>query len=141
MAYSATVRMSTEPFTCEPLMVVLVDDDESFRSALAETLREDGHAVLEFASAVDVPSLHTLPAVDVVITDYDMPGKNGLAFADTIHTEHPHVPVILVTALPTSDLVAQTAVRTYIRLLAKPLNYAELRNVLLGLPGPARTLR
>jgi len=122
-------------------MVVLVDDDESFRSALAETLREDGHAVLEFASAVDVPSLHTLPAVDVVITDYDMPGKNGLAFADTIHTEHPHVPVILVTALPTSDLVAQTAVRTYIRLLAKPLNYAELRNVLLGLPGPARTLR
>ena len=62
---------------------VLLDDDESFRNALAENLRDDGFAVIEYSTARDVPPLNALGEVRVVVTDYDMPGTDGLTFADT----------------------------------------------------------
>jgi DNA-binding NtrC family response regulator len=116
------------------VVVLLVDDDDSFRSALAENLRDDGHEVLEYALPADVPSLDSLEAVRVLITDYEMPGSTGLAFADRFHAVHPQVPVLLVTAFPTPQVVAQSAARTFVHLLRKPLDYDDLRKVLPAPP-------
>jgi DNA-binding NtrC family response regulator len=115
-------------------MVLLIDDDDSFRNALAENLRDDGLTVVECAAAADVPPLETLDGVRVVITDYDMPETNGLAFADVFHAAHPQVPVLLVTAVPIHRLHAHAAMRGFVRLLRKPLDYGELRNVLKQIP-------
>ena len=117
------------------VMVVLVDDDNSFRSALAENLRDDGHEVVEYSAPSEVPLLKRLGEVrGVLITDYEMPGANGLVFADTFHTTHPSIPVVMITASPTPNLVAQAAARTFVRLLRKPLDYNDLRTVLSELP-------
>lgn len=118
-------------------MVLLVDDDEIFRNALAENLREDGHPVLECAAPAEVPPLDTLDGVRVVITDYDMPKTTGLAFADTFHAVHPSVPILLVTALPAQRIHADASRRAFVRLLQKPIDYSELRDILLDLRQPA----
>lgn len=123
--------------TQETAVVVLIDDDESFRTALAENLRDDGYRVLEYTVPAEVPPLEDVPPeVRALITDYEMPGSNGLAFADRFHTVHPGVPVVLVTAFPTPNLVAQVAARNFVRLIRKPLVYEELRGALLALPSP-----
>jgi len=114
-------------------MVVLIDDDHGFRSALAENLRDDGHRVHEYAAPAQLPALQTLSGVRLLITDYEIPRSNGLAFADAFHRVHPTVPIVLMSAFPTRYLVAQSAVRDFLYLLAKPFDYAQLREILVKL--------
>ncbi len=111
-------------------MVLLLDDDESFRNALAENLRDDGYKVVEYATAHELPPLTTLGEVRVLVTDYDMPGTNGLTFADSFHAAYPAVPIIMVTGACTKNLEAQTAARGFVSLLRKPLEYDKLHNLL-----------
>lgn len=115
------------------MIVVLVDDEDTFRTALAETLRDDGHEVIEYKAANDAAALQQ-DEVEVLITDYEMPAVDGLAFADRFHTSHPTVPVVLITAFPTANLVTHATARHYLRLLRKPLDYNDLRSVLSDLP-------
>jgi len=114
-------------------MVVLVDNDHGFRGALAENLRDDGHRVVEYAAPIELPPLATLSKVGLLIADYELPRSNGLAFADTFHAVHPTVPIVLMTAFPTRYLVTQSAAREFMRLLAKPFDYARLREILHNL--------
>jgi two-component system nitrogen regulation response regulator GlnG len=114
-------------------MVILIDDDESFRGALAENLRDDGYGVCEYATPADLPPLETLSGLGVVIMDYEFPRANGLAFADALHAMHPQVPVVLITAFPRWNLASQTATRQFVHLLPKPLDYDRLREILLAL--------
>lgn len=111
-------------------MVLLLDDDESFRNALAENLRDDGYKVVEYATAHELPPLTTLGEVRVLVTDYDMPGTNGLTFADSFHAAYPAVPIIMVTGACTKNLEAQTAARGFVSLLRKPLEYDKLHSLL-----------
>ena len=115
--------------------IVLLDDDESFRSALAENLRDDGYHVVEYATAHEVPPLTALGEVGVVVTDYDMPGTNGLTFADTFHAVYPSVPIIIVTGVCTKNLEAQAAARGFVCLLHKPVEYDQLHHLLHGASG------
>jgi len=115
-------------------IVLLVDDDECFRSALAENLRDDGCKVIEYSAAQEVPPLVGLTDVSVVVTDYEMPGTDGLAFADRFHAAHPRVPIIMVTGWCTSQLEAEAATRGFISLLPKPLQYDKLHRLLRQLP-------
>jgi FixJ family two-component response regulator len=115
--------------------IVLLDDDESFRNALAENLRDDGYHVVEYATAREVPPLTALGEVGVVVTDYDMPETNGLAFADTFHAAYPNVPIIMVTGVCTKSLETQAAARGFVCLLRKPIQYDQLQNLLYQASG------
>jgi DNA-binding NtrC family response regulator len=113
----------------------LLDDDESFRNALAENLRDDGYDVIECATAHEVPPLTALGEVRVVVTDYDMPGTNGLTFADTFHAVYPNVPIIMVTGVYTKSLETQAAARGFVCLLRKPIQYDQLHALLYQTSG------
>ena len=115
--------------------VLLLDDDDSFRNALAENLRDDGYNVAEYTTAHEVPPLTALGEVRAVVTDYDMPGTNGLIFADMFHAVHPNVPVIMVTSACTKTLEAQAAARDFVSLLRKPIEYGQLYHLLHDLAG------
>lgn len=115
-------------------LVLLLDDDEGFRHALAENLRDDGYEVIEYATAHEVPPLAAFEDVRVVVTDYDMPGTDGLSFADTFHAVHPTVPIIMVTGAYSTHLEAQAAARGVVSVLQKPLEYDRLHSLLHSLP-------
>ena len=81
----------------------IVDDDRSVRFVLAAALREAGHAVDAFENAGDVlaalrarrPGLYP---PDLLFTDVRMPGADGLALLERLKTEHPALPVIVMSA-------------------------------------------
>lgn len=110
--------------------LILIDDNESLRRALAENLREDGYTVLEYGHPTEVPPLSGLGDVVAVITDFDMPGGNGLVFADRFHSAHPTVPIILLTAHRNGDLARLVASRGFVHLLHKPFDYNALCHLL-----------
>ena len=115
---------------CECMRILVLDDEDGFRGALAGNLRDDGHEVLEYDAPSAVPSLDKLDDVALVITDYHVPGENGLQFADRFHAAHPQIPVVMVTAYWSQQLEVQTGTRRYIRLMRKPIDYEEIHELL-----------
>ena len=110
-------------------MLLLIDDDESFRSGLADNLREDGYDLAEYESGLAVP-LDRVRDVDAVLTDYLMDREDGLAFAKRFHDAFPMVPIIIITAYATAHLEKEVAAQAYLTLLQKPVDYARLLELL-----------
>lgn len=110
-------------------MLLLVDDDELFRGALAANLRDDGYEVIEYEEGRAV-RFERVRDVQAVLTDYLMGKEDGLAFAERFHAAFPEVPVVIITAYATMHLENHVAMHPYLTLLGKPLDYAHLLEVL-----------
>jgi PAS domain S-box-containing protein len=82
-----------------PIRVLHVDDDPSLLELTGEFLgREDDHLVLETATSADegLDQIGDRPP-DCIVSDYDMPGKNGIEFLQAVRETHPDLPFILFT--------------------------------------------
>jgi len=110
---------------CNAIAVVVVDDDASFRSALAAILEDDGHVVGEYGDLKDVPPA-AMRAAQVVVIDYPMMASDGLSFADSVHAAQPQTAIVLATAYWTVEIEAEVAARDFIQLCRKPIDYDEL---------------
>jgi DNA-binding NtrC family response regulator len=123
-----------------PASILLVDDDDDFRVALSELLREDGHAVEAYGSLAALPPVSELGKFAALITDHHLgDGETGLSFAERFNAAHPDVPVILVTAFASTYVGEAIAARPNMSLLRKPLRYEDLHR-LLGLTTSPRAL-
>lgn len=87
------------PSACESgLSILLVDDDDLVRSAMAEMLADLGHTTMQAASGADaLQALRQHAMFDLLITDYLMPGMTGVEVAHSARDTHPGLPVILIT--------------------------------------------
>jgi FixJ family two-component response regulator len=129
MSEVSTFNCSTGGAPSNNLCVLLVDDDEVFRHGLADNLREDGHAVFEYAGPDEVP-LSAFDAVSVVVTDLELPGNDGLGFAAHVHAVQPRLPVVLVTAHPDALATIDARARSSVSLVQKPVDYQRLHRLL-----------
>jgi DNA-binding NtrC family response regulator len=106
--------------------ILVVDDDPATRASLNGLLAADFvvHTVASVAEALYVLPTDTF---DVVLTDYEMPGANGLALAETVNREFPGVMVILLTGHPDLSAVKRAETnRTVARVLSKPYDPRRL---------------
>jgi signal transduction histidine kinase/ActR/RegA family two-component response regulator len=112
-----------------PLTVLLIDDEDLVRAATAEMIRELGHEVIEAGGAVEgFALLRSGLEVNVVVTDYMMPGVDGGEVARRFAETHPDVPVLLITGYtgPADDVL-------HLPRLSKPFGQAELAAALASL--------
>jgi len=78
--------------------VLVVDDHAQARQSVAETLRCAGYAVTVAASAPEALELLSRECCDVVLTDLQMPGMNGLEFLGELARRQTGVQVVMMTA-------------------------------------------
>ncbi|RAK58010.1 ATP-binding protein [Phenylobacterium deserti] len=105
--------------------LLLVDDDELVRTSTAELLREHGHIVSEASSASEaLKLLRADPQIDVLVTDYAMPGRTGGELLREARLLRPDLPALLITgyAGAAEDVPAD------VDRLGKPFRRAELLN-------------
>jgi DNA-binding NtrC family response regulator len=114
---------------CDTIRILLVEDEGAFRESLAEMLRDDGHEVLTFPDPAAIPPLDSIGTFGLLVTDYDMPGKNGLALADEFHAHHPTTPILLATAFR-AGLDTKVAHRPFLRLVQKPIAYDAIHRLI-----------
>lgn len=77
--------------------IVLVEDDKPLRSALTELLEAAGHLVTALEQAELAVEAFDRVDPEIVVTDFHLPGMNGLAFAALLRERGVHVPVILIS--------------------------------------------
>jgi len=104
--------------------VLLVDDEEAMRFALAEVMDQLGIEVVS-AGTVDEALPH-LDDVDVVVTDYSMPGKSGLELLAEVRARDAGLPVIMITAHGSERLAVQALKAGAYDYIAKPFDNDEV---------------
>ena len=109
--------------------VLLVEDEDSVATLVAEMLHELGYDVLRAASAAS--ALRMLDAEQdfiLVFSDMVMPGRmNGMELAREVSQRRPDLPVVLTTGF--SEAAAQAREQGF-RLLMKPYRIEALANAL-----------
>lgn len=101
------VRAGTS--TVEPIHVLHVDDDSMLLQVAKEILQDMNSSLqIDFASSVDeaLTKLST-EHYDVIISDYEMPVKDGLDFLKILKKEHKQIPFILFTGKGREEVAMQ----------------------------------
>ncbi len=77
--------------------LLLADDHATTRSGLAALFRGEGFAVQEAADGLEAWQAILACAPDLVITDLDMPGLDGAALIERIRSQHPRLPIVVIS--------------------------------------------
>jgi len=78
--------------------ILVVDDDVLIAMSTVDMLEDLGHEVIEANSGASaLEALKANGGVDLMITDFSMPGMNGAQLAEAAHKLRPHMPILLAT--------------------------------------------
>ncbi|MBI5179321.1 MAG: sigma-54-dependent Fis family transcriptional regulator [Nitrospinae bacterium] len=83
--------------------ILLVDDDEISLVTLETTLKMNGFACLLACNGREALDMLAKNAVDLVVTDQQMPVMDGMELLKEIKARHGHIPFIMLTAFGTID--------------------------------------
>ena len=113
--------------------LLIVDDDPTIRTSLAEALADNGTTEVRVAEGPHRAfALLDAAAPDVVLTDVRMPEMDGLAFLKLLRERAPDIDVVLMTAYDDMPTVVTAMREGAVEFLVKPLDLHQLRRVLDG---------
>jgi FixJ family two-component response regulator len=117
--------------TSPPRIVVIVDDDVSFREALAGLVAAFGFRAVAFPSAAAYLESGALQHTACLISDVNMPGVGGIDLYDRLAALEARVPTIFVSGAPDRRTRAAALSRGVTGYLAKPVDPDELVRLIL----------
>jgi len=106
------------------MVILLVEDEPFFRSAVKRLLRKEGFHVIESENGVDAYKIvrEIGRSIDLVLTDYQMPRMDGFELAQLVTQLYPDMPVLLMTGYASS---LKTSLAGY-AVLSKPFRHHDL---------------
>jgi CheY-like chemotaxis protein len=129
-----TVHNPAQP----PFSVLVAEDDEDMRSLIANSLRIDGHHVVETRDGAELLDRLTEVLNDpsrrpvVIVTDVLMPNLSGLGVLAALRRARWDVPVILMTALNDESVLTVAQRFGVVTLFRKPVDIDDLRTAVLN---------
>ena len=109
-------------------IVHVVDDDESYRTALQRLLKAAGYQTRAYASAGEFLMTQRESARGCVVLDVQMPGPNGLELQEALSIRGEKLPIIFISGYATIPVSVCAMKAGAIDFLTKPVQ----REVLLG---------
>jgi DNA-binding NtrC family response regulator len=111
--------------------ILVVDDELLIRWSLSEALTAAGYAVVEGRDAAEARQAIRDQAhkPDLVVLDYRLPDSNDLGLLTTIRNEAPTVPVILMTAYGTAEVVKGALDLGAYRVVSKPFEVHDMASL------------
>ena len=113
------------------LKILVVDDEEPIRDLLGWMLGDAGHIVHSAAEGLGALAFLRGNTVDIVLSDINMPGMDGLELLRRVEAEFPSLPVLLISGRPPPK-----GVRAFI---AKPFRWDTLASAIATLAQSGRT--
>jgi DNA-binding NtrC family response regulator len=103
-----------------------VDDDEGMRANLSELFGAFGYAVVTAGSTPEALEKLRGMDVDLLLTDYKMPGPSGVELIEMARRERPRLSAILMTAFGDSFKEIESVRRGAIGYITKPFEADEV---------------
>ncbi|NMM28723.1 MAG: nitrogen regulation protein NR(I) [Glaciimonas sp.] len=100
----------------------IVDDDESIRWVLEKALARENLITRSFTNARDAIAALANETPQVLVSDIRMPGASGLELLQTVKTQYPGLPVIIMTAFSDLDSAVAAFQGGAFEYLAKPFD-------------------
>lgn len=114
--------------------VLIVEDDPQVMEMLAETIEQEGYAVLRAENGKTALESVAAEKPDAVVTDIVMPGLDGVELIHSLHKTDPDLPVIAISGgsanLPGDILLRTASLLGAERVHSKPLDLDALLNTL-----------
>jgi two-component system phosphate regulon response regulator OmpR len=130
--------MAGTPGELSGITVAIVEDDAPLRESLSLFLRVKGCRVVAFGSSEDAGDAGALSGFGIVISDFLLPGEDGLSLLRRVREASETVITVLVTAHGNRDFPEETRRAGIDAYIAKPFSTEELEGVLLLLTAKGR---
>lgn len=107
-------------------VILLLEDNEEFRSILAENLEDEGHTIHQASSGREAVELGAKTKVDLVITDVRMAGIDGIDALAGLRRLHPSLRSIVITGYANDEAPPRAIKAGACDYLYKPFKLSEL---------------
>jgi len=112
--------------------ILVIDDESSVRTVVRMTLEKAGYDVVEAEDGEQaIEAINTGEnrlVVDAVICDIRMPKINGIEAIDYFQREYPHVPLVILTGYPETEMAVSFLRKGVADYLVKPVDAERLRD-------------
>ncbi|HUT92033.1 MAG TPA: response regulator [Thermoguttaceae bacterium] len=111
--------------------VLIADDSSTMRKIILRSLQACGiPSAVEASDGEEAVALFKPGAFDLVLTDWNMPGKTGLEVTQQIRAQDPKVPIIMITTEAEKSRVIEAIQAGVTDYLVKPFTPDTLQKKL-----------
>jgi two-component system NtrC family response regulator len=106
--------------------ILILDDEQNYLLVLQSVLEDEGYAVTALSNPEMGLAFLDDSEVDVVVTDMKMPGLTGQDVLEYVKKNHPHVPVLIMTAFGSIESAVEAMRIGAFDYITKPFDNEEL---------------
>jgi CheY-like chemotaxis protein len=112
------------------MKILLVDDDEWIRDSLSLFFEAEGCNLLAFETAEEAIEAVKQQSYDIVISDYKLPGMDGLEFLRRVKEKQPNAFEILITAYANREICEEAKMVGVRDIIPKPFTSEDVETSL-----------
>ncbi len=106
--------------------ILIVDDSHDMLEVLRRQLGDLGHGTFQASNVMDAVDILKGSTPDLLITDLQMPGVNGMQLVKYASEHFPNLPILVITGFPSVEGAVDAVQSGAIDYLVKPFTKAEL---------------
>jgi CheY-like chemotaxis protein len=112
--------------------ILLVDDDKTTRELVSRALLSDGHTLETMDDGSDALAafLKAPESFDLIVSDVQMPGTDGITFAEQALQASPRIRIVLMSGLNEALTRGRNLSAARVQVLAKPFALDQMRRVI-----------
>ena len=129
-ARSQSNRAGGERAAEQAPLVVIVDDDASFRQSTDRLIRSFGYRTQVFGTGEDFLSSGAAERADCLLLDVRMPGMHGLDIQRSLAERGTRIPIVFLTGHASDEMERRARSAGAVAFLRKPVAQASLRQAI-----------
>lgn len=110
--------------------ILVVDDDDDVRNIMTALLNNMGYAVMLATNGEQGIVIASEHYFDLIISDINMPKKDGVEFVHEVKAINPWVPILIITGFQKPEASELTKQYESVGLLNKPFNQKDLKDII-----------
>jgi CheY-like chemotaxis protein len=114
--------------------ILVVDDNNIFLIVVSKMLSLLGYEVSSADSGENGLNVFRKSNFDIVLSDYDMPGMDGVAFACSVKKCSPRTPVVIMTGSGRESVFSRKSAAVD-EVISKPFTLAEIDETIQNVAG------